>query len=258
MGNNRTYRIIAIAVTVLLHVVILLIMFWSRLTFVKPEEPQPPQKTDISFGGEYVELGDIPLPDRNGDPAQSTAAEKATPPADDNADAGKQGEGSSLVSTNAESAMKTPKKHNGPTKEELEEQARAKREREKQESESRKISSNVKNAFGKAGGKGKSGSPDGNASQGALAGQPGHTLGVGYTLSSWGKPSSGFDGEIYIKVRVNSQGKVIDASYLKGTGAAAANEKVRRSCVQASLRSRFSVPKNATGEKVGTIIWRFE
>ena len=154
--------------------------------------------------------------------------------------------------------MTAEKKQHGPTKEELAEQQRIKREREKKAQESKKISSSVKNAFGKTGkSSGQSGSPDGNSKQGALAGQPGHTLG-GYTLAHWGRPSSGYDGEITIRVRVDAQGKVIEAKYLRGTGAAASMQSVRRSCEQASLQSRFSVPKNTTGEKVGTIVWRFE
>ena len=259
MSKEKTYRIVAAAIALLLHVGVCLLLLYSYIDYKQQTvEELPKQTTDITFGGEYVALGDLPIPDVDGEPASSATAEEQSTDADDMSDAGAQGEGTSLVSTNAESDMKTTKKKNGPTKEEKEKQAKAKREKERQEKESRKISSNIKNAFGKSAGKGKSGSPNGNSQHGASAAQPGHTLGPGYTLSSWGRPSSGYDGEIYIKVKVNAQGRVTEASYVKGSGAAAANASVRRSCVQASLKSRFSVPKNATGDKVGTIIWKFE
>ena len=248
---------VAVVAALLLHAGVCLLMYFSYLEYIAPEK-QPPldAQTDITFGGEYVMLGDIPLPGMNDGEAAGAAADETSLQADDNSDAGEQGEGTSLVTTDGASEMASEKKQNGPSKEELEAEARAKRERERKENESRKISSSVKSAFGK--GSGKSGSPDGNATHGALSGQPGHTLGVGYTLSSWGRPASGVDGEVRIKVRVNADGKVIEATYAGGKGAAAANSQVRRSCEQASLNSRFSVPKNSSGTKVGMIIWRFE
>lgn len=256
-NKNRKYDLIAIIAALLLHGGVFLLMLFSYLEYTAPEEKQPLQaKTDITFGGEYVMLGDMPLPNLNDGEAAGAASDNTSLQADDDLNSGEQGEGTSLVSTNEQSDMTSEKKQNGPSEEELEAQARAKKERERQENESRKISSSVKSAFGKS--SGKSGSSNGNADHGALSGQPGHTLGVGYTLSSWGRPASSVDGEVRIRVRVNSDGKVIEATYAGGKGAAAANNQIRRSCEQASLQSRFSVPKNSSGTKVGMIIWRFE
>lgn len=256
--EDRKYNIIAIAAALLLHGVVCLLMLLSYINYTAPEEQPPLQpKTDITFGGEYVMLGDMPLPNLDNGEAASSTADESSLQAEDEMNSGEQGEGTSLVSTNESSEMSSEKKQNGPSKEELEAQARAKKERERQQNESRRISSDVKGAFGKPGG-GKSGSQNGNSDHGALSGQPGHTLGVGYTLSSWGRPASSVDGEVRIRVRVNAAGKVIEATYAGGKGAAAANSQVRRSCEQASLKSRFSVPKNSSGEKVGLIIWRFE
>lgn len=258
MREESKYKIIAAIIALLIHIGICLLMLWHYLSFETPVEKEPKQLvTDITFGGEYVLLGNLPNPNNNDESATADAANTETQ-GEETANAGAQGEGAALISTNEESALKTQTKKNGPTKEELEEQ-RIKREQEQKENEKKKITNSVKNAFGNSGNStGKSGSANGNATHGALSGQPGHTLGVGYTLSNWGRPSSRVDGEIIIKVRVNAQGKVVEATYLKGTGAAAANQQVRRSCEQASLQSRFSVPKNTIGEKVGTIIWKFE
>ncbi len=260
MDNNKKYKIIAIIVALLFHIGVILVMVFSFLKSTPIEEVEPkPMMTDITFGGEYVVLGDMPVPNRNSKDVASQTNSKQTPEGDAEENLGEAGEGSQLVSTNEESALKKPKKQSGPTKEELAEQERIKKEKQRKEEESRKIKSSIKNAFGKkSGGEGKSGSPEGNETHGALSGQPGHTLGVGYTLSSWARPSSGFDGEVVIKVRVDATGKVVEAHYLKGSGSAAASKAVRKSCEQASKNSRFSVPKNASGDKMGTIIWRFE
>lgn len=255
--KDRKYNLTAIAAALLLHGGICLLMLFSYIDYTAPEEKEFLQPvTDITFGGEYVMLGDMPLPNLDDGEASGASADETSLQADEDINSGEQGEGTSLVSTNESSEMPSEKKQNGPSKKELEAQARAKKERERQQHESNRISSSVKDAFGKAGG--KSGSRNGNADHGALSGQPGHTLGVGYTLSSWGRPASSVDGEVRIRVRVNAEGKVIEATYADGKGAAAANSQIRRSCEQASLKSRFSVPKNSSGEKVGLIIWRFE
>ena len=262
MDDNKR-KIIAGTVALLLHVAVALLLVLCYLHYPPTDEPlpEPAQQTDITFGGEFVALGNVDVPAANDQPASSQSVDDNTSAdADELADHGPAGEGTALASSTNESPMQTKPKASGPTKEQLEEEARrteAKREQERKQNESNRINSDIQNAF-KGSGSGQSGSPNGNASTGALKGQPGHTLGPGYTLASWGKPSSGYDGEIVIKVRVNSLGQVIEATYLRGTGAAAANRQVRRSCEQASLSSRFSVPKNATGDKVGTIIWRFE
>ena len=125
----------------------------------------------------------------------------------------------------------------------------------------RKTNSKVQNAFGKTSsksGSGKVGSTNGNSTTGARTGAPGVSGLNGYTIASWGRPSSPVDGKVVIKVRVNARGKVIAANYSSGSGTAAANMAVRRSCEQASLQSSFSVPVGTTDEAVGYITWRFE
>lgn len=259
-NEERKNRLWAVAATVVFHVALCLLMLYSFLTYTPQAEPEPPlAKTDILFGGEYVVLGDMPYSDMNGEGILAAASDETAVAGDDAENAGAEGEGAAAVTLDEESTMKTGKKKNGPTEAELAEQERIAREQQKQRNESRKINSNVKNAFTRqSGDEGRSGSTDGNATHGALAGKPGHSLGAGYTLSDWGKPASSLDGELVIQVRVNKNGQVISARYISGKGAAAASNAVRRSCEQASLKSRFSVPKNATGDKVGTIIWRFE
>ncbi|MDD2961862.1 MAG: hypothetical protein PHR45_07270 [Muribaculaceae bacterium] len=260
MKLNDRNKIIAIIATLLLHVAIIVVLLFSFLDYEWPPKDMPlPQESEILFGGEYVMLGNVPTPasdDMNNAQAE-TAKDAAVADAPDTKNAGTAGETPELISTDNDSPMKVKKKEEkpkktGPTKEELAEQERVKREK----AESQKIKNRV--SFSNAGkGSGKEGSPNGNASVGARSGAPGHSL-KGRTLENWGRPSSQVEGVVIIEVRVNAKGKVIAANYQGGKGSAAANASVRKSCVQASLNSRFSVSTESTAEQVGTITWRFE
>ena len=145
----------------------------------------------------------------------------------------------------------------GPTKEELAERERVKREKERAEKQS-KISDRLKSGFSGKKGSGKTGSPNGNSTTGAVSGMPGHNL-KGRTAESWGRPSSTLSGTIRIRVSVNRQGRVVgNPTYVGGSGPAAANSATRRSCIEASRNSRFSVDLDAQAEQVGIITWNFE
>ena len=272
MNEEKRNNIIAIAATALLHVALLLILVFSYLnyTFV-PLEDEPDKQEDITFlGGEYVMLGDAMTSADNVEQAEAPepepekVAEKPVASDNDLKNSGSAGEEPKpTVSSQKESPMKvekkkpeTPKK-TGSTKEELAEQERIKAEKEAK----RKTNNKVQNAFGKSGktsGSGKEGSPNGNSNTGARTGAPGVSGLKGYTLANWGRPSSPVEGKVVIKVRVNSRGKVIAANYSSGSGTAASNMAVRRSCEAAARQSSFSVPVGAIDEAVGYITWRFE
>lgn len=252
-------RVIAICVTLLLHILVAVILVFSFLYYSWPPKDQPPPKeSEILFGGEYVMLGNIQVPsiDNNMDNASSDISkETANNDGGDAVNSGEAGEGAQLVSTEQESPMKVKKerpKKTGPTKEEKAEQERIKKEKEASDKINKRVSFN---SNGKNGG--KEGSPNGNADFGARSGAPGHSL-KGRTLEDWGRPSSNVDGKVVIEVRVDPRGRVISARYKSGTGSAAGSMSVRRSCEQASLKSRFSVSTETTVEQVGTITWRFE
>jgi len=123
-------------------------------------------------------------------------------------------------------------------------------------------SNRVKNAFGNGTGTGagKQGSPNGNTSQGVLAGKPSVGGLVGYTLDYWAKPNpnSKWSGKVSVRVNVNPRGQVTQAKVVSTTGEIASHPEMRRACEQAALKSSFSVPKNTTTEGIGTItyIWR--
>lgn len=268
--ENRKNKLIAAIAAALFHIALVLCLVLSYLTYTYTEPPvdeMRPQE-DITFlGGEYVMLGDAMNAADNqeqAEPAPEVAEEVPVAADNDLSNSGTAGEEPKrTVSSEKESPMKVekkpePTKKTGPTQEEIAEQERIKAEQEAK----RKTNSKVKNAFGKSGssnGGGKAGSPDGNSSTGARTGAPGVSGLTGYTIDRWGKPSSPVDGKIVIRVRVNSRGKVTEAKYYSGSGTAAANKSVRRSCEAASLQSSFKVREDVIAtEAVGYITWTFE
>lgn len=263
MTDNKNRATAAVA-TVVFHSIIALLLIWIGLTYTASDidrEWPPADTSELLLEGEYVRLGDMPLPEPV--PSHERAADNSRPQApaeaDDMADAGEPAEATPPVQTSkAESPVKVkpepvPEK-SGPTKAELEAQAKARREAETQQRINRRVS------FGngdKAKAEGKPGSPDGNAASGALSGKPGFSL-AGRSLEKWSAPRGRETGVIVVSVRVDREGKVIAASYRSGSGAVSTDDAARRSCEQAALSSRFSVDTDARAEQVGTITYRFE
>lgn len=206
--------------------------------------------SEILFGGEYVMLGDIqePASDEMAAPEPQTKEKVST--------AIETAEPEDLITSKQESPMKVEK-----PKEETKDKDKKKKDKETKDAEKRnnakakEINSSVAKGFGT--GKGKEGSTNGNSDKGATRGTPGYNL-AGRTAESWGRPSSPAEGTVVIRVRVNPKGKVTDATYVSGKGAANASMAVRESCRQASMNSRFSVATNRTTDQMGTITWRFE
>lgn len=266
MKGKDKDKIIGIIATVVFHAVLIIALVFACLYYSYPpkdaDERLLPKREDVLFGGEYVMIGDAELPSSEDfaqkSPETAEVSEQPTIEGNDMENSGETGENASnLVEQGGESPMKTTKKSekSGATEAEMREEAeRIKRQKETAEKISKRVS------FGNTSGKstGKSGSVEGNSTTDVASGAPGVSGLEGYTLSSWGRPSSPVHGTVNIKVRVNARGKVISASYAGGSGSAASNAAVRRSCEQASLQSQFSVPNSTTTEGVGIITWRFE
>ena len=244
----------------------------------------------ILFGGEYVMLGNT-MDNVSNDLMDQDAADPSASPeqgddpdieADDMEDAGEANQNTPpLVTQKTESPHKvkeqpkeTEPKKSGPTKENdkkvekpkaQNKQSEAQQTKSKQTSEqttaSSATSNKVKNAFGKGTGNGggQQGSEGGNSNQGVLAGKPGISGLIGYTLDYWAKPvpNSKWSGRVTVRVTVDPRGKVTSAKAVSATGDLASHPEVRRACEQAALKSSFSVPKNTMTEGIGTVtyIW---
>lgn len=269
MNQSQRDQLIALAGTsiIVIILVLALVMLHCRVDISEqPDRKWPPvDSSEIVFGGEYVMLGDMPLPVEESDntPLPDNSATEAAVDGTDLADTGEAvAEAPSLVASQRESQMQVTEKpkpeKTGPTKEELAERERIKRQKEEAEKQA-KIKDRMKSGFSNAAkGSGQAGSPNGNSTTGALSGMAGHDL-RGRTAESWGRPSSTLSGTVRIKVRVNRKGQVTGTpEYIGGTGPAAASMAVRKSCVNASCESHFSVDYEAPAEQTGVITWKFE
>ena len=280
--------------TLLITVGTLALLLSTTLRYV--QDPNMPDMTQLAqdsilFGGEYVMLGNT-MDNIQSDLLDQEAADQSASPeegedpdieADDMEDAGEVTHKTPpLVTQNTESPHKVkekpqevePKKP-GPSKENDKQvekpkaknkNAEAQETKSKNTNEQKTTASNatnnrVKNAFGSGNGNGggQQGSEGGNSNQGVLAGKPGISGLVGYTLDYWAKPvpNSKWSGRVVVRVTVSPRGQVTKASAVSATGDLASHPEVRRACEQAALKSRFSVPKNTMTEGIGTVtyIW---
>ena len=290
--DRRKNSLWALLLTILITVGTLALLLRFTLRYEQVNTPELTQlaQDSILFGGEYVMLGNTIDNIQNDIMDQESADQSASPDqgddpdidADDMEDAGEANHKTPpIVTQKTESPHKVkeqPKeaepKKSGPTKEndkKVEKPKAKKKDTEAQETKSKntneqKVTSNatnnrVKNAFGSGSGNGggQQGSAGGNSNQGVLAGKPGISGLVGYTLDYWAKPvpNSKWSGRVTVRVTVSPRGQVSKASDISATGDLASHPEVRRSCEQAALKSRFSVPKNTMTEGIGTVtyIW---
>ncbi len=292
--DRRKHSLWALLLTLLITVGTMALLLRYTLRYEQlPDQPDMTQlaQDSILFGGEYVMLGNTmdnlqnELMDMEAND-QSASPEEGDEPdieADDMEDAGEVNQKTPpVVTQKTESPHKVkeqpkepePKKP-GPTKEndkvvekpkakatkaEAQETKAKKTNTEQKNTTSNATNNKVKNAFGNHNGNGggKQGSLDGN-SQGVLAGKPGISGLVGYTLDYWAKPvpNSKWSGRVVVRVTVNPRGQVTKANAVSATGDLASHPEVRRACEQAALKSSFSVPKNTMTEGIGTVtyIW---
>lgn len=261
MDRSKRDRLAAALLTILLYAGIVAVCFFTSLRFPPAGEPLPqprPEDDGLLFGGEYVMLGDDPalMVSDNDQAAPDEASDVPATEAVDFENAGEVGEAATEVTSEQPSPMKVKEKPKpekaGPSKEEIAAREKARREKEAAE----RIRKSVQFS-GKGSGKGSAGSPNGNSNTGAAAGSPGHDL-AGRTIESFDSPASTLSGTVKIRVKVNAKGQVVSASYDGGSGPASASAAVRRSCVNASRRSRFSVRVDSDRDQSGVIIWRFK
>lgn len=219
----------------------------AELTLEQTEEQE--DSVDVLMPGEYVMVGDdfyqdVTAPEETAPP---TAGEKAASASDH------------MLTTTAPSDIKATPRRDTESDDKRRVRAAEQQAQERRNAQAAKIGERVQ--FGSPGdgpgAESRPGSVDGNKTSGAaLAGRPGVNL-KGRTLSHWDNPSATESGTIVVAVRVDRKGRVVSASYARGTGSVASNLAARRSCVAAALQSSFSVAEDAPAEQTGTITYRF-
>lgn len=256
--NRRDHRhITASAATLLIHGAILAAMLCVFLRYDASEEAErvwpPADSSEILFGGEYVMTGDIAQPDASDSPA---AAETATTEASTaNPDVAQEPAPEPVVTSQQPSpaqGISTPKPPQ-QSKAEKEREERRKAEAQRREREAAAINSRV--SFGS--GTGQSGQPDGNSTTGAVSGVTATGLGNRQALAL-PSPPKGPMGKITITIKVDRQGNVTSASYLSGSGAAAASSQARSQCLAAARKARFTAAPDAPASQTGTLTYIYK
>lgn len=267
---SQKSHLIALVLTVLFHAAVVALLCAVYLTYSPSEDADrtwpPIDSAEILLGGEYVMIGDTPEPTPSQSASPAPAEPQPAPPAPQAESRVNSGEPAPQPAPVISSTRPSPAKaevpevkpeKTGPTKAEIEAAERAKREEETRN----RIASKVQ--FGKPGtstsgsGSGKTGSPNGNSNTGAVSGQAGFNLG-GRSIASWATPPKGPLGSITVSVGVDRHGRVTQASYHSGTGAAAASAQARANCIAAAKRSTFSVALDAAEPiQHGTITYNF-
>lgn len=271
MMNTDTRARLAGVVAALLcagAVTLLLLFSWLWPPRLSPAQAAIAEadSSEILLGSEYVIAGDLDvLSDDNSfnNPA-TTVTEPSpsdTPEGNDRVDAGPAADPAPLVQTAKPSPAKAtqrpvPEAPGSPranTASEAKPSAKA-----SQEASSKvKDRTNFSSTPSASDASGNTGSPEGNDTHGASAGRPGFYL-AGRTLAKWILPSGPSTGTIVINVKVDRQGRVVAATYGKGTGPVASSQAARQSCIAAARGSSFSVSENAPAEQQGTITYRFK
>ena len=264
-------RIYAITGTVLFHALLLIALLFSFLRF-PPEEVEewPPEpKNEIVFdemeelyaAGDFVRTGDN-LNDYVPHDTEAPSSETSPEPTQDSPDASNSGmkaDPAPTVTSEQPSPAKIEKKPKGPTKEEIADE-KARQEAKRQQQTRKNVAEATTRAFG-GGGKGKStpGSVEGNSTTtGNVTGTPGNGV-KGRTLEKWTSVRGRKLGSIAVNVKVDSQGRVVSASYnaARSSGTVSADENMRRQCVVRSRECRFSVAEGSPVQS-GTITWTFK
>lgn len=259
-------RIIAAAVTAAIALVLVLLLLVCRLAFDPTKlHAERPVTELIEVEEEYVEFLEHPVKPSKPAPAYSeqrvrrnSHAAEAT--GSDLKDAGQAGVATPDVTSKAPSPIQRkeaePPKKTGPTKEQLEEQAR------------RRAQKGVSDAFASAPeaedntesrGKetGDSGSPEGQSS--ALDGRGTGSVGGGWIMPRYSKVSSTVTGRIELRAVVGKDGKVISVEQTGGKAPAAANKALVSRCIAEVKSRQFTRTDNdAPDRAIASIIYTFK
>lgn len=243
---------IAAAVTLLVTVAVVVLLCVCALTFPPKdwEERHPPEEeSELLFGGEYVMLGDLPLPSQQRTTARQPDAEPDGP---DMANAGEAGDPEPILTSDdadapAVAVQPEVTEKPGPTAEEL-----------AQEEARRRVGQRMNFGKSQSSAAGKQGSKNGNSDTGAVAGQPGFNL-RGRRLLNHVTPSDrNATGTVVVAISVDRSGRVTSAKATGGTPTASSKASVRRACEQASLQLQFSASDEAPAIQDGTVTWLFD
>ena len=266
-------KIIAAAVTAVLHIALALLLLFVVVRTIVPEE----------LGGIEVQMGNLDESSGEFRPQSHVTPPATSPPVTSAATPVEPSPEPPALTQETEESLELPeeKPTEKITKEEqqrLREQELADQQRKAEEArriaEERRrqeVASTVAGAFGKSRGEqsqgatqqgaGSQGSPDGKSEKGAASGVGGFgsfdLAGRGIAGKGLPKPvySGGEEGTIVIQIIVNPNGKVIGATIaLRGTNIQ--DPTMRRNAIDAARRAHFTAISE-TNNQQGTITYRY-
>ena len=245
-------EIIALATTAIAALIIIMLLSIGALTFDPATLRQPPRPMAelVEMEEEFVDFFDEPLPARN--PSSAVAPEnvrRTSEPAEasghDLADAGDAASPQTVVTTEKESPLQTPKKEvpptTGPSKKELEEEAR-RRARQGISDAFKASEKAVDNTASKGPEKGASGAPDGEHS--AVNGSGSGSVGGGWIMPKYAKVSTSQTGRIELLAIIDDKGKVIKIEQTGGKAPAGADAALVAKCIAEVRRHTFTRTDN--------------
>lgn len=246
-------RLIALGTTALIA---LLLFLWLWLTVLPPATANLPtparaEETEIYFADiDYQQILSNPTPMVDGEVASAAASDDGGV---DLSDAGPGETVPDIVASptpqpdNAQVVKPEEKKPAGPTKEEIEEQKRAA----------------IRAKFGKATGlKATEEQAAGSAASGnASTGNNPQSTGLGLDgRKLQNRPDPGIknaQGTVTVRVTVNADGIVTNATFVKSSGFSSREAEVRQACVNASRQLRYSSDPTRPSQS-GNITWHIK
>lgn len=246
---NR-FRVIAICSTAAIAALTLLWLLLCHLEFDPSVLRFPPRPTTeiVELEEEYVDLlSDIAVPTPS-DPktayTQEPSHNKSVPQeaaGSDLEDKGLKGAELPDVVSEQPSPVKQPKKtekpKTGPTKEELEAQARRKA-RQGVGNAFAKSEENADNTLNHGAAKGDSGNPSGEASDINGIGQG--TVGGGWKMPIYNKVDSYSTGSIIIRAIIDKNGQVVEINQIGGRAPASADSRLVAKCIAEIKSKKFT------------------
>ena len=259
-------RLTAAIITAAAAIVLVLLVRVCRLAFDPTKLPVDRPVTElIEVEEEYVEFLEHPVKPSKPAPAYSeqrvrrnSRAAEAT--GSDLKDAGKAAAPAPDVTSKAPSPLQRkeaePPKQTGPTKEQLEEQAR--RRAQKGVSDAFATTPDAEDNTDSRGKEtGNSGSPEGQSS--ALDGTGSGSVGGGWIMPRYSKVASTVTGRIELRAVVGKDGHVISVEQTGGKAPAAANKALVSRCISEVKSRQFTRTDNDAPDKaIARIIYTFK
>lgn len=268
MDSDKRNRRIALLSTLVFAALTALVVSLLKLSYNPSEAPTwpPVDSAELLFAGEFVQVGDIPEP-VNPDhtaTADNDGSDQPTADGEDMTEAGPVApEPPATTVSKQPSPMKVKEQkpaEPGASKANDKPAAEPKREQKQPERIPLKTVDFNKNK-GKASNSGAAGSPDGNATQGALSGSVGYQMsGRSITVSapSVSSKNEKLEGKrVVITIFANPEGRLIGTPTIDAKRTTVGDAIVRRRCLEKAAQAKVSPNPDAPKSQQGTIIFNF-